>query len=585
MMQDVKNNEVLLECGQFDTLGGWVTDTQFIPNMGAAVMMAHGLGRPVEDAEARFICSEGGSYRIWVWTRNWVAPWKEDVAPGVFQVLIDDVGVPTPLLGNENANWHWQDGGCVVLGAGEHVLRLHDLTGFEGRCGGIYITPDVEQIPRSSIDERIALRRRVRNNRTDIPSGAFDLIVAGGGISGMCAALSGARRGLKTLLIQDRPVLGGNNSSEVRVWLGGETNFEPYPQIGDIVRELEPLQRAHYGPENQGEIYEDDRRQALLENQDCLTVIMEHVVTDVMMEGSTIRGVQVLDIQSGLYKLYTGAIFVDATGDGTLGAMAGADYEVTTNGHMGMTNIWYVEDTGTEQEFPRCPWAMDLSRSKFPGRKDVASTYGDVGANAFGGWYWESGCEHDPIDRAEYARDTNFRAMYGAWDAVKNVDGDYPSYRLGFSAYIGGKRESRRLLGDLILTKSDVFAEQMFTDGCVPSTWSLDVHYPDRTFYAAFHEGDAFLTKDYHETYKTPFFIPYRCLYSRNIDNLLMAGRNVSVSHDALGTVRVMRTCGMMGEVVGMAASICRQHRCQPREVYTQHLNELIALMKQSSLK
>ena len=256
---------------------------------------------------------------------------------------------------------------------------------------------------------------------------------------------------------------------------------------------------------------------------------------------------------------------------------------MTTNGHMGMTNIWHIKDMKKPQSFPRCPWAIDLSKSVFPGRhgeNGVADTYGQEGEKAFGGWYWESGCEHDPIEMAEYARDTNFRAMYGAVDTIKNVDGDYANYKLFYSSYIGGKRESRRLFGDVVLTKSEVKNGVKFDDGCVPSTWNFDVHYPDRKFYGAFYEGDGFLTKDYHEKFDKPYFIPYRCLYSRNVNNLFIVGRNVSVSHDALGTVRVMRTGGMMGEVIGLAAYLCIKHDTLPRQIYNNHLSEFIQLLK-----
>ena len=280
------------------------------------------------------------------------------------------------------------------------------------------------------------------------------------------------------------------------------------------------------------------------------------------------------DVVNGDYKVLEADLFTDATGDASLGHAAGADYEVTTNGHMGMTNFWYVEDACVSKEFPRCPWAMDLSNVSFPGRKDIKDVYGKTREFSLGCWFWESGTEQDPIETAEYARDTNFRAMYGAWDCLKNVDKDYANYELGHSSYIGGKRESRRLLGDILLTKSDVYKSIEFEDRCVPSTWSFDVHYPDRRFYSAFHEGDGFITKDYHEKFKTPYFIPYRSLYSRNIKNLFMAGRNVSVTHDALGTVRVMRTGGMMGEVVGIAAAICIKNNVLPRAVYENHLNE-----------
>ncbi len=138
-----------------------------------------------------------------------------------------------------------------------------------------------------------------------------------------------------------------------------------------------------------------------------------------------------------------------------------------------------------------------MSGVEFPGRGMVRDVYSNVREKSLGCWFWESGCELDPIEYAEYARDMNFRAMYGAWDCLKNHDNDYVNFRLGFSAYIGGKRESRRLLGDVILTKAEVIAQRAYEDGCVPSTWNFDVHYPDKRFYAAFYEGDSFLTKDY----------------------------------------------------------------------------------------
>lgn len=578
--QQFRENSILIEVSQFENYGGWVLDTQFIPNMGSSYLLAHGLGKPVSDATTTIDCPNAGEYRVWVYTKNWVESWTTSAAPGIFKVYIDEQQTLTQTFGTNNPDWHWQDGGCIHLEKGVHEVSLHDLTGFEGRCGGILLTQDYTFMPPVNLDDLIAFRRFMHWNEDDIFAGQYDLIVAGGGIAGICAALSGARNGLKTVIIQDRPVIGGNNSSEVRVWLGGETNFDPFPNVGNIVKELEQENKAHYGSANQPGLYEDDKKLALLQRESNLTILLEHAVINAEVKDQQIQHICVYDIKNNLYKRMEGSLYVDATGDGVLGYTAGADYEVTTNGHMGMTNFWYIEDTKVPQSFPRCKWAIDLSHSPFPGRKSVTSTYNQLGENAFGGWYWESGCEHEPIKMAEYARDTNFRAMYGAWDTVKNVDGDYETYQLGFSAYIAGKRESRRFLGDIVLTKSEVFKGQTFDDGCVPSTWSLDVHYPDRKFYAAFHEGDGFLTKDYHESYNTPYFIPYRCFYSRNINNLFMAGRNVSVSHDALGTVRVMRTCGMMGEVVGVAAMLCKKYQCTPRSVYEKHLDELIRILQ-----
>jgi hypothetical protein len=195
-----------------------------------------------------------------------------------------------------------------------------------------------------------------------------------------------------------------------------------------------------------------------------------------------------------------------------------------------------------------------------------------------GGWYWESGFYHDPIEKSEHIRDLNFRAMYGAWDALKNARGLYPNHKLNWAAYISGKRESRRLLGDVVLCKEDIVNNVEYPDRCVPATWSIDLHLPDPLYDKGF-EGDEFISKAYYTHFDKPYWVPYRCLYSRNIRNLFMAGRDISVTHEALGAVRVMRTCGMMGEVVGMAASLCKKHNATPRGVYADHLETLKKLM------
>jgi hypothetical protein len=230
--------------------------------------------------------------------------------------------------------------------------------------------------------------------------------------------------------------------------------------------------------------------------------------------------------------------------------------------------------------FPRCPWAVDLSERAFPGR-------GGKGAkpdlSKLGGWYWESGFDKHPIQDMEQVRDQNLRAMYGAWDALKNVDGLYPNHRLKWAAFIAGKRESRRLLGDVVLTGDDFRRQTRFEDACFPCTWALDLHHADTRYTDDDDDPDAFISKASFGEYDGPYWAPYRCLYSRNIDNLFMAGRDISVDHEALGAVRVMRTCGMMGEIVGMAASLCKSRQCQPRDIYRKHFGELQSLMRRGA--
>ena len=562
-------NSRLLTPGAFDN-GGWTVNTDFIPAMGMPYLMAHGIGTPVADASVSFTLP-GGKYDLYVYTFNWVAPWKPEYAPGMFRILID--GEKAGDFGNAPEKWGWVKVSAVSLSGKEHTLVLRDLTGFDGRVGAVYLTDDAAFIPPEKEELFDFYMRETENPKGDVLMA--DLVVAGGGFSGICAAVMAARRGLNVILIEDRPCLGGNNSSETRVWLGGYRNAEPYPGIGNIVGELEPEKCGHYGDENTGEIYEDEKRIAFVKNEG-IKLLLNCTVKDAVMKDGRIEALTVWNTKEDRVFTVKAPLFSDCTGDGTVGYLSGADFEVTTNGHMGKSNVWYVTDTHAHQEFPRCPWAIDLYGVDIPGRKNVPDIYGGYNDKSLGAWFWEAGMERDPVFEAEYARDLNLRAMYGAWDALKNHDKDYDTWKIGASCVIGGMRESRRLLGDILLTKSDVYAGTGYPDGCVPSFWNFDVHYPDPRFYGAFKEGDAFLTHDYHERFNKPFWVPYRCLYSRNIPNLFMAGRDVSVSHDALGTVRVMRTCGMMGEIVGLAAAVCHKYNALPKDVYEKHLEEFM---------
>jgi hypothetical protein len=445
---------------------------------------------------------------------------------------------------------------------------------------------------------------------TDEPEngGAFDLVVVGGGIAGSSAALSAARNGLTVALVQDRPVLGGNGSSEVRVWPEGHTNQQPHPHIGDIVGELVPEKGPGDGNAKGGAIYADARKTNLIRAEPRIRLFTDHHVFAVDVRDGHIKAVVAQHTHTGLRVRLAARFFADCTGDATVGFLAGADHEMTREKHQGLSNLWNVLDVADSKQvlkceckdkttlamaaeygdvaapFPRCPWAIDLSDKPFPGRKNFQGQWGakDPLEN-LGGWFWESGFDRDPINDVERIRDLNLRAMYGAWDALKNVDHLYPNHRIGWAAFIAGKRESRRLLGDIILSADDFKSGRVFPDGAFPCSWHIDLHAPDSQFQKGL-EGEEFISratdgKDYQ--YQGPYWAPYRCLYSRNIANLFMAGRDISVTHEALGPVRVMRTCGMMGEIVGKAAWICVSQETTPRGVFEQHLQLLKELMNQ----
>lgn len=552
---------VLVEAEQFEHAGGWVLDQQFMDLMGSPYLLAHGIGVPVDDATTRVTFPSPGTYRVWVRTRDWTATWGAPEAPGRFEVRIDGRALDT-VFGTEGAAWHWQDGGTFEIEGSDVAVSLHDLTGFEGRCDAILFSANLDFVPPDDPKPLAALRKECLGlPETPDDGGSFDLAVAGGGVAGTCTAISAARLGVRVALIQDRPVLGGNNSSEVRVWLGGTTNYDPYPHIGDLVLEMDPNTTECPGPP---EMYGDDTKLALATAEPNITLFLNQRVNGIEMTApNRINAVIAQHVQTARRVRIEARWFADCTGDASVGFLAGADGDVTMSGHMGPTNLWRVIETDAPSPFPRCPWAIDLREKPFPDALDK-----------LGRWFWETGFDFDPIGDMERIRDNNLRAMYGAWDVLKNQRGLYPNHRIEWAAYIAGKRESRRLFGDVILGKNDLLESRAYDDGCVPTTWKIDLHLADEKYLDGF-AGDAFISKAIFVDYDRPYWLPYRCLYSRNIENLFMAGRNISVTHDALGAVRVMRTTGMMGEVVGMAAAICKERDTDPRAVYAQHLEAL----------
>jgi hypothetical protein len=600
---------IFIEAESFENRGGWVIDQQSMDQMGSPYLMAHGLGIPVENAGTQIKITEKGEYRVWVRTRNWVAPWGVPGTPGMFQLVFDKNPLKI-VFGTEGAEWHWQDGGTIQLNKGEVEIELHDLTGFNGRCDAIVLTKEQEFIPPNESDA-LARFRAARLNLPEEPelAGEFDLVVVGGGMAGITSAISAARLGCKVALIQNRPVLGGNNSSEVRVGLSGLIFQEPYPNLGKLVDEIgsvghwtlweakrnpeserskkilemieeNPEKKIHNaGPKSN---YGDDKKQRMVEEEENIELFLNMHVFDAEKSGDKIISVTGVNIITGQELKFKGKLFADCTGDGNLGFLAGADFRMGRESRaetgepsapenaddlvMGTSVQWYAEKLDKPSSFPECPWAVQFTEETCQ-----HLTRGD--------WDWETGFYWDQVEDIEYIRDYGLRAVFGNWSFLKNQNKEKEKYKdnkLTWVAYIGGKRESRRLLGDVILKEQDLLKRTDYRDASFTTTWTIDLHYPIAL--EGFNE-EPFLSKAEHVKID-PYAVPYRCLYSRNIDNLFMAGRNISVTHVALGTVRVMRTTGMMGEVVGMAASLAKKHNTTPRGVYQKHLGELKSLMK-----
>ena len=561
-------DSVLVEAESFENSGGWGLDTQFIDSMGSPYLLAHGLGRQVDDASTTIEFPSTGTYRVFVRTMDWAGRWKSKGQPGRFEVLVNGNSLER-TFGTASAEWAWQEGGTIDIDEKQVDLGLHDLTGFDGRCDAIFFTRGNEAPPNDSTTLPGWRRKLLGLDEAPTARGPYDLVVIGGGYAGMGAALSAARMGCKVALVQNRSVLGGNGSSEVRVWAMGNIRRGKYPRIGEIIEEF--CDHAKKSPGTYEE-FGDAKKEELVRAESNIDLFLNHHAYRVETQDNRIVAVHAFDTRTSEHSRFTGKLYSDCTGHGTIGYLAKADWNMADGGRMGMSNMWAWANAEQPTTYPETPWALDLMMKDFPYPRDF-----------HGQWFWESGFDKDPLGGAESIRDWNLRAVYGAFNAMKNRDGadQHRNAMLTWVAYVGGPRESRLLTGDVLLTQEDIVAKRDFPDGCVPSTWSIDLHYPKQQYAEKFPDNP-FISYAVHDrrvdrAYGYP--VPYRCFYSRNIDNLFMAGRCISVTHEALGTVRVMKTCGMMGEVVGKAASICTLQSCTPRDVYERYLDELKELL------
>ena len=737
--QLITASNLLIEAESFDQKGGWVVDQQFMDLMGSPYLMAHGMGVPVEDASTTISFPESGTYYVYVRTYNWTSPWHDGKGPGKFTLKIGNKKLPI-VLGDEGNQWMWQPAGKISVKAGNSNLTLKDLTGFNGRCDAIYFTTEKEQLPPNETVQLTDFRKKMLDIPAEPEQYSYDVIVTGGGIAGMCAAATASRLGCKVALINDRPVLGGNNSSEVRVHLGGNIGVSPNSGLGRMIREFGHSKEGNAKPAAN---YEDEKKELFIANEKNITLYANYRAISVKTDGNRIESVIIKHIENGKEVELKAPLFSDCTGDGTIGYLAGADYNMGRESRaeygeelapiqpdkmtMGSSVQWYSADKGKPTRFPifsyglqfnekNCEkvtmgewkwetgmnfnqiddferirdyglmviysnwsflknelkdnkkyknraldwvayiagkresrrllgdyilkqddidknvyhedasfvttWSIDLhfpdslnaSHAEYgeelapiqPDKMTMGSSVQWYSADkgkptrfpifsyglqfnekncekvTMGEWKWETGMNFNQIDDFERIRDYGLMVIYSNWSFLKNELKDNKKYKnraLDWVAYIAGKRESRRLLGDYILKQDDIDKNVYHEDASFVTTWSIDLHFPDSL--NASHFPDAPFKAATKHIHIYPYAVPYRCLYSRNIENLFMAGRNISVTHVALGTVRVMRTTGMMGEVVGMAASLCKKYNTTPRGVYQKHLPELKALMKE----
>lgn len=578
---------VFIETESFSEKGGWSVDQQFMDLMGSPYLIAHGLGKPVADASTTFEVGEAGTYHIYARTFNWVSPWTESEGPGAFRIKVNGKAMKN-VLGTTGNQWMWQYAGAVKLKAGKNAIALSDLKGFDGRCDAIWITPEIGDVPPMEVKALEAFRREVGAlPKTPADGGKYDLVVVGAGVGGMCAAVSAARLGLKVALINDRPKLGGNNSSEIRVHLGGRIEMDPYPALGRMVREFG---HSTFGNAKPAESYEDAKKDAFIANEPNVTLLAPYRAVAVKMSAPGMIGYVVIrSIYTGEELEISAPLFSDCTGDGTIGFLAGADWMMGREGKdefgeelapekgdkltMGSSVQWYSVKGEKKSAFPEFNYGISFTEESCEKVK-------------MGEWTWETGMNYDQIYDFERIRDYGMLVIYSNWSYLKNhysKKADYSELELGWVAYVAGKRESRRLVGDYILKQDDVDKQVFHEDASFTTSWHFDLHFPDPAN-TKYFPGAEFKAETKHNPIY-PYAVPYRCLYSRNVNNLFMAGRNISVTHVTLGSTRLMRTIGIMGEIVGMAASICKENNTLPRDVYQHHLPELKALMEKGTGK
>ena len=579
--------EIWVEAESFPSLGGWLVDQQSFDQMGSAYVMAHGIGVPIEDAKTSFTVPVDGRWHVWVRTRDWTAPWKRGTPAGRFKLIVDGKTLPegeSAALGTNGADWAWQKAGVADLKQGTTSMALRDLTGFNGRCDAIYFTTDPDLQPPKEGEALAKFRRRAAGTSLRDEPKTYDLAVAGGGISGMCVALAAERTGSQVVLIQDRGVLGGNNSSEIRVPMGGLLNQPPYPELGRIVREISPISgRPGILPTSD---YEDVRKENVFKTARRCKLLLNTRVTCVerdKADPNKIASYIATNVLTGEETRIRAKLFADCTGDAVIARMMGAEVMYGREGRdkyneslapkkadrqvMGMSVMWRSRTEAAPVSFPDLDWGIEFDEQRCYYVRN-------------GDWEWETGQYRDQAEETEYIRDYGLMTIFGNWSYLKNHSkrkAEWANDVIYWVSPLGGKRESYRVVGDYVMTQNDIEDHVIYPDATGSITWSIDLHFPDPIHEELFDEP--FRSCAYHRYFPKPYPVPYRCLYSKDVTNLLLAGRHISASHIAFGSSRVMRSLGVLGEVVGMAASICRRHEVNPRDVYESHLDELKSMM------
>ncbi|MHC4756313.1 MAG: FAD-dependent oxidoreductase [Planctomycetota bacterium] len=591
-------NVIWLEAEQFDNTGGWSNDSQFVDLMGSPYLLAAGLGKPVDDAVTQAYIHETGKYTLWVRCKDWLP----NYSPGQFNIKIAQSVSPVTLGRAKTDKWQWINAGVFELKQGRLEIRLQDKTGWWGRCDAVVLATDgfkPSNNPSKLDKQRLMYGRLVAEEEKD-----FDVVVIGGGPAGCGAAVAAARQGVKVALVQDRPVLGGNASSEISI--------PPMGYIGDPPDKINITGLAEeFFPKQDWRNYADSKKiESVVRAEKNISLFLNTRAMDVEMASKQIiRSVIAQNVHTGNRIRFTAPLFIDCTGHGWIGYYAKAEYRMGQEARSEFNESLAPVKAGTRtmgnnlynSEFKTCDkevtfecpdWAYQWTQSDdfepldshdrlyevtrppnfdAPSRGAGRNPRDDIHGGVYRIWWVQYGGMLDVINDAEKIRDELFRINLGLWNYAKNHNpktiAANKNRKLIWLTHIMGVRESRRLVGDYIMTQNDFDNQVMHEDTVAFTDWGIDVHHP---------EGFWVKGNDCIHVYKGKrISIPYRTLYSKNIDNLFMAGRCHSATHIAMGGTRVMRPISMMGQAAGTAAALAEKYRTTPRQVYRNHISEL----------
>lgn len=440
------------------------------------------------------------------------------------------------------------------------------------------------------------------SEKKKVKNAEYDVVVIGGGMSGICAALAAARHGARTALVHDRHVLGGNASSEIRMHICGASENLAKPDL----EESGILHEIMLDNKSRNDYYNfsiwDMVLFSTVKRQKNLTVYLSTAMESCEMgEGSTIRSIDAYQLTTETHWKISGKVFIDCTGNATLGYYAEAEFRTGSEGRdefgepdapgqpnkerMGNTLLFKAVDRGHPVAFKKPDFARTFTEeelkyrthsavhgAQIKGEVDkayVRMTSFSTSSVDYGYWWIElPGETDDIIDEYEQIRDELVSCIYGIWDHLKN-GGDHgaENYDLEWVGMLPGSREGRRLIGDYILNENDILSNRQFEDAVAYGGWPMDIHTAK-----GLYDFDELPSRVI--SFDGAYTIPYRSYYSKNISNLMMAGRDISASKMAMGSTRVMGTCAVGGQAVGTAAALCIKYDCDSRGVQ-EHMREL----------